>query len=169
MKIRQNTLMYYYLEKLDYDYQETTIDLPDELDEIIKDGLIVSNDCIILKSLSDNSPKFETDLEKCEWEYNETHFHPDEYARAGSDEIVYLSYALECAKRIAYKLKNKFPQFSFRITVSFSETVKNKLGQIETYGSSSVQFHKIRENCESTMRTSDLDGFEFDAVLEIEI
>lgn len=159
-----------YLDKMAINFPETSVELPNELEQTISEEFIIENDCITLRGLCGNeqNPKLETDLEKCEWEYNETHFHPDEYSQEGADESEFLLFALESSRRIAQRLKTDFPFKNFRISVSFSETEKDDLGSIESYGSSTVRFHQIRNSCEKQMRTVNLNDFRYDAVLEIE-
>jgi hypothetical protein len=109
----------------------------------------------------------DTSLKKCEWEYAQNHFHPDSYVDT-DDQMQYLQLALECGKRLAKRLDAAFPGKNFRIAVSFNET-KVSDGEIENYGSSTVRFYQIRQDCENGMRTADLNDFTLDAVLEMEI
>ena len=158
-----------YLNKLGYDFLTIRIKLPRKLEKIIESQFILHNDCIIINGLYGHTenPNLETDLEKCEWEYNETHFHVDMYYKNKKEEIEYLKLALECAKRISDKLNNEFENRKFRITVSFSETlIKDE--EIEFYGSGVVRFNQIRTSCENAMRIADLNDYKLDAVLEIE-
>lgn len=120
----------------------------------------------IKKTGQDNNPLFETDFEKCDWEYNETHIHIDDFVDS-ENELDYLKFGLEYGKRIAEKLSNQFRKDKFRIVVSFSETKKVN-GQIELYGSCTVRFYKIRPNAESQMYIQDLNSYKLEAVLEFE-
>jgi hypothetical protein len=171
MRIRKNKLMDSYLEKMSFDFQGKSVELPSGLERLINREFLTENDCIILKGLYENeqNPKFETDFEKCEWESNETHFHPDEYAKQQTNELEFLILALESSKRLGTRLKQSFPNKKFRIFLSFSETQKDNQGEIEFYGASSVRFHQVRNGCENEMRTDDLNEYKLEAVLEIEI
>lgn len=157
-----------YLSKIQYDFWKTSITLPAELERIIKSEFVTDNDCLILKEVGNNrnNPKFDASLEKCEWENFQTHFHPDMYIET-DNEIEYLQLALECGKRLAKRLDKEFPDKNFRISISFDQT-KVVGDEIESYGSSSVRFYQVREDCENIMRTNDLNDFQFEAVLEIE-
>ena len=143
--------------------------IPTDLEKIINRDFLTDNDCVILKGHygHEKNPQLKSDLEKCEWEYDQTHFHPFLYAKQSNNEVEYLILALECGKRLAYRLKKQFENRRFRILISFSETEKNN-GEIEWYGSSSVLFYQIREGSEKIMRTENLNDFKHDAVLEIE-
>jgi len=160
-----------YLYKMAIRYPEASIELPAELEQTISNEFITENDCIILKGLGGNeqNPKFESDLEKCEWEYNETHFHPDEYSAKNADELDFLLFALESSKRLAHRLQEQFPTKAFRIVASFCETHKDHLGRVESYGSSTVRFYQIRRSYENRMRSHDISEFQLDAISEIEI
>ena len=160
-----------YLEKLSYDFREAYVELPADLESLINRKFLTENDCITFKGdyNSKHTPIFKTDFEKCQWEYNETHFHPDEYAKQKSDELEFLILALESSKRLERRLVQNFPNKRFRILISFAETQKDNKGEIEFYGASTVRFHQIRNNCENKFRTDNLNEFANDAVLEIEI
>ncbi|MGN6601599.1 MAG: hypothetical protein ACTHK8_04060 [Ginsengibacter sp.] len=157
-----------YLSKIDYNFWEISMTLPAELERIINSDFVTDNDCIVLKEVGDIStnPKFNTSLKKCEWEDSQTHFHPDMYIDT-DNEIEYLQLALESGKRLAKRLNTEFPDKDFRISISFNKTtiVDN---EVENYGSSTVRFYQVRQDCENIMRTENLDDFKSDAVLEIE-
>ena len=169
MKLRTNNIMNSYLSQLEYDFLVKKVELPKELEEIVNADFLTDNDAIILKGLYKNqtNPLFNSDIEKCEWEYNETHFHPDGFIKRGDDEIEYMRFALECAKRLHERLDKNFKYKKFRLIVSFSETEK-KGNEIETYGSSTVRFYQIRQGAEARMRSEDLNDFKQEAILEIE-
>ena len=168
MTIRTNKIMDKYLSKIGYNFWETSLSLPVGLEKIVQSEFITDNDCIILKSVAqiETNPKFDTNLEKCEFEDFENHFHPDSYIET-NNEIDYLKLALECGKRLAKRIDSELKTDNFRVGISFSETTVEN-GEIEFYGSSTVRFYKVREDCEEIMRTSNLDDFESEAVLEIE-
>jgi len=169
MQLRSNQLMTRYLDALGYDFQTHTRALPEHLEGLLDCDYLPDLDRVVLTKLNgDNKiPPLNTDLEKCEWEYNETHFHPDAYASRGAKELEYLELALESAKRLAEDIQKRFSSMRFRIQVAFSETEKN--GQeIEFYGSSTVRLYRIRPACEDIMRNGDLDEFKTEALLEIE-
>lgn len=170
-QIRTNRLMSDYLKKISFNFEDENTNLPFELGKIINGDFLTENECIILKDIYKNNsnPKFEKDLAKCEWEYSENHFHPDDYIDNISSELDYLYFALCCSKELAKRLSLNFPNINFRIIVSFCETQTDKNGEVEYYGSSTVRFYKIRPECESKMKTSNLDDFEQDAILEIEL
>lgn len=157
-----------YLLKLGYDFWEKTIELPNDLAKITNSDFLTSNDCVSLKGFGRRrNPRFDTDFEKCDWEYNETHFHPDSFSR-GDDEMEYLKLALECSKRLSYRLSKRFKNDKFRIVISFMEAQFIN-GEIEVYGSSTVRFYKIRPDADDSFYIGDLDGYELEAVLELEM
>lgn len=167
-KIRTNKIMDEYLSKIGYNFWDTSIFLPAGLSKKIQSEFVKDNDCVVLKEDEITSnPKFDTNIKKCEWEWFETHFHPDSYIET-DDEIEYLKLALECSKQLAKRLDAEFKDKNFRLSVSFSETVKTE-NKIEFYGSSTVRFYQIRQECEDIMRTEDLNAFKLEAVLDIEI
>jgi hypothetical protein len=158
-----------YISKFGYNFLLEKVDLPKELRNIVNSEFLNENDTIILKGLygHETIPKFDNDIEKCEWEYNETHFHPDMFAKNTDNETIYLKLALEGAKQIMERLTKQFNGRKFKVIVSFSET-KTENGEIASYGSSTVRFYQIRSSCEDRMRHPNLDNFREDAVLEIE-
>jgi len=165
--IRTNKNMDLYLEKLGYDFGDNKINLPVDLEKIVSRNFLTTNDCVTLKGFGHRiNPRFDTEFDKCDWEYNETHFHPDSFVH-GDDEIEYLKLALECGKRLSYRLSKRFKNDKFRIQISFMETQLEK-GEIEAYGSSTVRFYKIRPEAEDGIYITDLDVYEGDAVLEFE-
>ena len=159
-----------YLQRLGYDFWKTKVGLPAELEDTLNEGFHASNDCVILKGLygHNSNPDLKSDLEKCEWEYHETHLHIDDYFQSPDDEISLLSLGLEYAKRIRARLDEEFDGKKFRILLSFSETNKNEIGQVDSYGSCTVRFHQIRPNCDEVMKTDNLEKFQLEAVMEIE-
>lgn len=165
--IRTNKNMDLYLEKLAYDFGDNKIDLPVELEKIVKSNFLTTNDCVTLNGFGHRiNPRFDNAFEKCDWEYNETHFHPDNFAK-GDNEMEYLKLALECGKRLSYRLSKQFKNDKFRIQISFMETQWIK-GEIDAYGSSTVRFYKIRPEAENGIYIMDLDVYEGNAVLEFE-
>jgi hypothetical protein len=168
--VRTNHVMERYLQRLGYDFWTKRVDLPTELEEIIYQDFLTNNDCIILKALydHDSNPGLKSDLEKCEWESNETHFHIDDYVQNPDDEIEYLSIGLECAKRLQKRFDQEFADKKFRILISFNETVKDENGYVDFYGSCTVRFHQVRLNCDDVMRADDMEKFKVEAVMEIE-
>lgn len=168
--VRTNQIMERCLQRLGYDFWTTTVDLPAELEYVVNQEFLTNNDCVILKGLYGHlsNPKFGTDLEKSEWEYNETHFHTDEYLSILEDEIELLSLGLECAKRLKIRLDQEFSNKGFRILISFNESVKDEKGETEFYGSCTVRFYQIRPTCDGVMRIDDLEKFKTEAVMEIE-
>lgn len=158
-----------YLAKFKYDVWKTDLRLPGQLLKGIESEFLVDNDCVTLKGFSNNHPPplFKTDLEKCEWEYNETHFHSDMFIEIPSNEIEYLQIAIESGKRLATRLRSIFKEQNFRVIISFYETEKIN-DEVEIYGSSTVRFYQIRPGCEEIMRCQDLNDFAQDAVMEIE-
>jgi len=165
--IRTNRLMDDYLLKLGYDFWEKTIELPTDLAKITNSDFLTTNDCVTLKGFGHRiNPKFDNDSGKCEWEYNGTHFHPDNYVDR-ENEIDFLKLALECSKRIFERLSNRFKNDRFRVIISFCESTIID-GEVDTYGSSTIRFYKIRSVCDEIMYIDNLNDFETDAVLEIE-
>jgi hypothetical protein len=162
MKVRANKAMDRYLKELGYDFLNVSYSLPSDLKKIVQSDFVTNNDCIIISgqyAISSN-PKLNAELEKCEWENNETHFHTDWNAsQYTNDELEYLKLALECAKVLAIRLTENVPDKKFRILVSFSETTYDINNEIDSYGSGTVRFYQIRENAESTFRTEDLNDF----------
>jgi hypothetical protein len=158
-----------YLLNLGFDFKKITFQLPKALEKIVHADFLTDNDCIILKGHYGHNinPIFATDLEKCYWEYDETHFHPNDYALQAKNELIYLKYALSSAKRLYNRLEKDFKEKKFRIIVSFYETVILN-GEIEAYGSSTVRFYQIRDACDHNIRTEDLECFKSDAILELE-
>ena len=168
MTVRTNQLMDKYLSRIDYNFWDKTITLPKDLERIVDSEFIIDNDCIVLKEVGNikANPQFDTNLKKCEWEDFETHFHPDSYIDT-ENEFEYLKLALECGKRLTRRFEKEFKDKNFRLLISFSETEIID-GEIESYGSSTVRFYQIRQDCENIMKSENLDDFKFEAVLEIE-
>lgn len=165
--IRTNKDMDLYLKKLGYDFGDYRIDLPVDLEKIVNSNFLTTNDCVTLKGFGHRiNPRFDTAFEKCDWEYNETHFHPDSFSK-GDDEMEYLKLALECGKRLSNRLSKRPKKDKFRIQISFMETQWIN-GEIDVYGSSTVRFYKIRPEAEDGIYIEDLDIYEGDAVLELE-
>jgi hypothetical protein len=165
--IRTNKNMDLYLEKLGYDFGDNKINLPIDLEKIVSSNFLTTNDCVTLKGFGHKiNPRFDTAFEKCDWEYNETHFHPDSFAK-GDDEIEYLKLALECGKRLSRRLAKRFKNDNFRIQISFMESQWIN-GEIDNYGSSTVRFYKIRPEAESGIYVDNLDIYKVGAVLELE-
>lgn len=165
--IRTNKNMDLYLEKLGYDFVDKKINLPVDLEKIVNSNFLTTNDCVTLKGFGHRiNPSFDSEFDKCDWEYNETHFHPDSFVN-GNDEIEYLKLALECGKRLSHRLSKRFKNDKFRIQISFMATQWEN-DEIEAYGSSTVRFYKIRPEAEKGFYISDLDVYEEDSVLEIE-
>jgi hypothetical protein len=169
MNIRTNGQMSKHLLALGYDFLKIHVELPEELEKISRLEFLTGNDCTLLQGLYGHqmTPEFETDIQKCEWEYSENHFHPDEYART-QNEGEFLILALECAKRIAFRLKENFTGKNFRLIISYDETVIEE-GETETYGSSTVRFHELRKDCKDFYGFDSLEKFEQDAVMVIDI
>ena len=168
MTVRNNQLMDKYLSRIDYNFWDKTITLPKDLILFVDSEFVTNNDCIVLKEVGniETNPKLKTSLEKCEYEDSETHFHPDSYVDT-EDEIEYLKLALECGKRLTKRFETEFQDKNFRLIISFSETEITD-GEIESYGTSTVRFYQIRQDCEHIMRTDDLNSFEINTLLEIE-
>jgi hypothetical protein len=168
MTVRTNQLMDKYLSRIDYNFWDKTITLPKDLMLIVESEFVTNNDCIVLKAVGniETNPKLKTSLEKCEYEDFETHFHLDLYIDT-ENEIEYLKLALECGKLLTRRFETDFQDKNFRLLISFSETEIID-GEIESYGSSTVRFYQIRQDCDNVMRTDDLNSFEIDAMLEIE-
>ena len=126
MIIRTNKKMDAYLNDLNFDIKKSSYFLTPELTNLIQADFIDNNDCITLKSVAGHSQNtlFKTSVEKCEWEYNETHFHPDWSAIGDKEsEVEYLKTALECGQRLAKRVKSAYPDKNFRVVVSFSESI----------------------------------------------
>jgi hypothetical protein len=165
--IRTNKNMDLYLEKLGYDFGDNKINLPVDLEKIVNSNFLSTNECVTLNGFGHKiNPRFDTAFEKCEWEYNETHFHPDSFAQS-DDEIEYLKLALECGKRLSRRLAKRFKNDKFRIQISFIES-QCKNVEIDIYASSTVRFYKIRSEAESDIYVDNLDVYEVGAVLELE-
>ena len=166
--VSTNKKMDKYLLKLGYNFWEYKADLPQDLEKIVNSKFIVDNDCITLKGLGiSNNPIFQTDIEKSEWEYNETHFHPDSFSKE-KNEMEYLKLALESGKQIAARLSIQFKsKKKFRIIVSYNETI-TKNGEIDCYGSSKVRLYQIRGESKNTIFPEDLEEYKSDALLLIE-
>ncbi len=158
-----------YLSKLGYDFLKRRVDLPEELEDLIQRDFLIENDCLTLKGDNSDSanPSFKQDLEKCEWEDHQNHFHPDFAYLNTEDELDYLKTALECGKRLAHRFSQELPHHRIRLLISFSETTEEN-GEIEAYGSSTVRFYQIRPTCDEKMRLEDLERFKSEAILEIE-
>lgn len=170
MRIRTNRIMDAYLNELNFDFETSTYPITEELSNIIQADFIDNNDSITLKSIAGHiqNPLFKTSLEKSEWEYNETHFHPD-WSVMGykEEEKEYLKAALECGKQLVWRLRDCYPDKHFRVVISFCETTYDGKA-VDFYGSSTVRFYQIRPEVETIMRIDDLNYYQADAVMDIE-
>lgn len=104
-----------YFERMDYDFRDKKIALPLNLEKLINSEFLTSNDYVFLKGNYGNkeNPLYSEDLDKSEWEENETHFHPDQYSPSQTEELEFLILALESSKRLAKRLRNTFPNRKF--------------------------------------------------------
>lgn len=169
MKVQCNSIMNAYLDTIGYDFLMEKRALPRDLDECLEFDYLSDLDILVLTNVNVNistPTSFTSDLQRSQWEYDKTHFHPDEFASTDTDEIKYLVLALECARRLAEELQFRFDDMSFKISVSFYETVKTA-DEIEFYGSSTVRVIRNRLSCEDAM-ARDLEAFKLEAMLEID-
>lgn len=168
MMLKKNKLMNDYLLRIGFqdDFFGKNYVLSKKLNELLDHGFVELKDSVFLRDLCNAMPYLEG-CEKSIYEDSENHFHPEDYLDSDVDEIEYLKMALECGKRIANKLELNYPGRKFRIVISFEES-KKKNNEIEIFGSSTVRFHQIRQECESVLRVKNLDQFS-EAILEIEI
>jgi hypothetical protein len=168
MIVRTNKLMEKYLGLIGSGLGSITFPLTDEVKQIVFSDFEDSNDCITCKKLVSFNPYFDNDTDKCWWEYDETHFHPDwQLLNETENEIDYLKAAITSAVVLATRLSKKYPDKGFRIFVSFYETDKNDSDS--PYGSSTVRFYQIRENFVGETELRQLDNYKSDAVLEITV
>jgi hypothetical protein len=170
MMIRTNSMMDGYLKELNYDFETSSYPISEKLTNIIQADFIDNNDSITLFGVASHTqnPLFETPVQKCEWEYNETHFHPDWSVMGDKEEeMEYLKAALESGKRLAKRLQRAYSEKRFRVIISFSETVYDSK-EAESYSSSTVRFYQIRPEAEYLMRIEDLNDFKTEALMEIE-
>lgn len=170
MTIRTNKAMEEYLIKTGTGILNKTIDLPLELEKILKSEFIIDNDCIILAGIHSikQNPNLKTDIEKCEWEYQKNNFHPIDFIEYPRNELEYLTVALECSKRLSNRLNIEFQNKKFRILVSFNET-KKEGEKVAQFGGSNVSFYQIRDGCDNKMRIDNLEDLKSEAILEMEI
>ena len=168
LEIRSNKLMEEYLSSISYNFLEKSILIPEDLRSIIDSRFLVHNDCVLLKELCSVAPEGLNEIEKCEYEDSENHFHPDSFVDSADDDLQALKYALECGKHLASRLGEEFgTKRRFRIQISFSEKIEVD-GEISEYTSSTVRFYQIRSECDKKMLVGDLERFQLDAIVEIE-
>lgn len=169
MQVRQNEIMFEYLKEIKYDFDIQKVVLSVDLEKIVNSEFKEENDCILLSGVNMNilKPVLDSDFEKCLFEYNETHFHPDSYSIKSAGELNYLVLALDSGKRLIQRFKNEYGKRRFKIIISFSETKRDSDNRIESYGSSTVRFHQIRSRCDTVI--GDLNSFNSEAIMEIEI
>jgi hypothetical protein len=168
--IRTNRIMDGYLKELNYDFETSSYAISEKLTNIIQADFIDNNDSITLIGVGSHTqnPLFQAPFQKSEWEYNETHFHPDWSVMGDKEEETdYLKAALECGQRLAKRLKNAYSEKHFRVIISFSGTVYDSK-EVESYSSSTVRFYQIRREAEYLMRIEDLNDFKTEALMEIE-
>ncbi len=170
MTIRTNKKMEDYLIKTGTGIFNKTIDLPLELEKIVKSEFITKSDCIILQGIHNlkEIPELKTSIERCEFEYRENIIHPIDFIENPRSELEYLTLALECGKRLSNRLTNEFKEDTFRVIITFNETAK-AMEKVIQFGGSSVSFYKIRKNCDDNMLVEDLEDFKLEAILEMEI
>ena len=154
-----------YISLIGYNFLEKDVSLPKDLKNVVDSDFLVHNDCVLLQALCTTVPEGLNDVQKCEYEDSENHFHPDSYVDSSDDDFQALKYALECGRHLASRLGKEFgAERRFRIQISFSRKI-----EIDDYTSSTVRFYQVRSECEEIMRVSDLDRFQLDAVIEFEI
>jgi len=156
-----------YLDRIGKDITVISHPLNTEIHSVINADFLEMNDCITLKSLVNSNPEFSSDSQKCWWEYNENHFHPDWQVIESKDEIEYLNVAIVCAVSLAKRLKSTYPLKSFRILVSFYETDPNDPDS--ALGSSTVRFYQVRKDFTDEPGLRQLDRYQTDAILEITV
>lgn len=157
-----------YLDLIGSDLESIAFPLTGEVKEIVFSDFEDSNDCITCKKLVSFNPHFDNDTDKCWWEYDETHFHPDwQLLSETENEIDFLMAAITCANILATRLNETYPDKGFRIIVSFYETDKNDSDS--PIGATCVRFYQIRKNFVGEDALRQLENYKSDAILEITI
>ncbi|HET6245260.1 MAG: hypothetical protein H0V01_11635 [Bacteroidetes bacterium] len=147
-----------------------TVDLPIELEKILKSDFTTNNDCIILQGTPNVHERINliSDGEKCALEFQENSIHPLDFIEHPRSELEYLTLAIECGKRLANRLTNEFKEKKFKIIVSFNETKKEN-EKIIQIGGSSVSFYQIRDKCKNKILFENKKEYVSEALLEINI
>lgn len=159
-----------YLDELGYNFWEKSVDLTDGLNRIIKCEILNEKDLIILNSggLIIPEVQFKNSIDKCEFEDSVNQFHIDDYVadRISYNDLHYLGLGLEFTKQLTRRLENEFPQKHFRIILSFG---KVKDTDVYEFGNCVARFYTIREEVEKTFKVDDLNSYEDEGIIEIEI
>ncbi|UYQ94538.1 hypothetical protein MKQ68_05465 [Chitinophaga horti] len=164
MIIRSNNIMEEYLRTLNYDFRTTPYELPEAIASVLDKGFSQHDNTILLTALNEQTtlPVFNDDQERMDFEYTNNKFTTD--SPEEDDELDYLRRTLECANRIANKLKEEFPGKIFKVLVFFNET-NFESDHMALFASSSVRFYEVKQ----PDGENDLESYEGEAVLEIEV
>ncbi len=155
-----------YLDLLGFDFEKSRFELPKKLKQLIYSEFQKECDCIYLSVYVNILPVgLSSDFEKCTFEYD-NHFHINDFGKT-KNEKDYLKWAIEGGRQLGERLKNTFPEKSFRILISFSETSVRE-GEVEDYCSCTVRFYEIRPNVDDIFRVKNLELFLSEAVMELE-
>jgi len=168
MTIRTNRLMDNYLQKLGYDFWNTSKEITDQMAELLKQPFIEGNDLVIWETGKRTIPEqyIEQAEERSWYEYDENHIHIDNYIKSMDfNSIEFLGYGLECLKRLITKMKKELRPCSLSIMLSFS-----KVEEINRYefGNCVLRFYKIRNNQRPESLKFNLDEFKQGGILEID-
>jgi len=168
MILRTNNKMDEYLSKLGYNFLESEITLPEDLENVINNDFITDNDCVTLKGLTKygkNNPIYNTDELRFEWEVSQNHFNRwlNEVDR---DEMKSMKHLLECGKRLINRLNKQFQNKRFVVSLQFSET-SYEGSEVIQFGSIQFRFFQLRPYYDPDYTFNSNDGSRF-GVMEIE-
>jgi hypothetical protein len=114
----------------------TTAALPQEMETILHKGLVVVDDCVLLKQMLEKSgsQRLSSFADHIDFETFVNHIHVEDYAK--SDLV---AIALSFLERLSPMLAGRYPEMTFRGVVAFSID--------EQYGTTcTVRFYTNRED-----------------------
>lgn len=159
-----------YLNSLGYNFWDKSIVLIEGLNRLINCELLNNKDLVILNSGGQFIPEIsiESAADKCEYEDSENHFHIDDYVanKMNFNDLQFLGLGLEFTKQLTNRLKNEFPERSFRISLSFGKVADT---DVYEFGNCVTRFYSIREEAEKVFKIPDLNTFKEEGIIEIEI
>jgi hypothetical protein len=167
MIVQANRTMSTILDENQYDFPNSSIDIPEKLQVVLDAGFREEQECILFRDFVYFGPgELTLDFDKTSYEDFLNYIDLNGYVTETTSKFDTLKIGLGFGKKLYHRLKDSF-QTNFRVIISL-ENSQDHPDQSESIYTCVVRFHSIRKNSDAEFRNDNLELYDTEGIIILE-